>query len=164
MKNEYVTTKTAMHFAGLHQLRFNEAYAKGFYPCAPGTVAGSSRRWTRDDLVALRFYRLSLTSGVLPRIAGAHACELLMFMRNHPKEQVAYRTYLWDTSPEGEICSQGQVRFEAHRLLVDVGVKSIIATKWECLDFGTVRQDAEWALNNEAEVLYRHRTDTAAEG
>lgn len=163
MNLDFVTTKPAMHFAGLHQIRFNEAYAKGFYPCAPATVAGASRQWQRDDLVALRFYRFSLAAGVLPRLAGAQACELLTFMKKHPEAQVAYRVYVFN-GENGELHGPDEVYFEGHRLLVGQPGSGVPVPKWECLDIGLVRADAEWAVNNEEEILFRHRAQPGEEG
>lgn len=87
MKTETrVRSGAAMRIASIDRLKFNEAVADGFYPCAPRTTRGSVRLFNEDDLVALCIFARLLEYGLIPRMAGALACDFAEQARLNPKE------------------------------------------------------------------------------
>lgn len=84
-------TALATDIAMVNPMRFNEAVADGFYPCAPETVRGSTRVFDVNDIVVLRTYGRLTDEGLPPRSAGPMACGLRDLLRSHPDaERVVY--------------------------------------------------------------------------
>jgi hypothetical protein len=75
-----------MRIVGLDRLKFNEAVAAGHYPCAPQTPKGSSRIFGEDDLIALYVFARLTEMDMLPRRAGALACDFASKVKMSPKE------------------------------------------------------------------------------
>lgn len=65
-----VRAPLAMRIAQIDRDRFNEAVARGDYPCAPRVVAGATRIFALDDLVVLCIYGHLVNTGEAPRKAG----------------------------------------------------------------------------------------------
>ena len=78
-------TALATRIARVDRQRFNEAVAEEFYPCAPQTVRGSSRVFDVNDIVALWVYGRLVEEGMIPRKAGAVACELRALLKEYPE-------------------------------------------------------------------------------
>ncbi len=76
MQNPPVRTADALRFTRLDRVAFNDAVAKGYYPCAPKAPRGTARMFDQHDLEALFIFARSLEQGVLPRIAGPLACSI----------------------------------------------------------------------------------------
>jgi len=76
----------AMQIVGLDRLKFNEAVAAGYYPCAPQTPKGSSRIFSEDDLIALYVFARLTEMDMLPRRAGTLACDFVSKVRMSPNE------------------------------------------------------------------------------
>jgi len=83
-------TTTACEIARIDRDRFNEAVARGTYPCAPEVVAGASRIFDFNDLAALVYYGQLLTLEYPPRMAGALACAVLKAQRQNPDAPFVY--------------------------------------------------------------------------
>lgn len=81
-------------------LRFNEAVAEGFYPCAPATVRGSSRIFDVNDIVCLRVYSRLLDEGMVPRAAGPISCGLRDLLHRHPDAERALYVQIMMGSPK----------------------------------------------------------------
>lgn len=77
-------TPLACSIAATHPDRFNEAFASGFYPCAPKTRPGRARSFDVNDVIALWIYQRFLDEGNSPRRAGMRACEVRSFLEDHP--------------------------------------------------------------------------------
>lgn len=90
-----ISTAQACDVAAVDRLRFNEAVAEGFYPCAPPTTKGIARQFGEDDLVVLVIYGQLLEVGVTPRHAGYIACKVLSCLESH-----AYRHRSDEAPPE----------------------------------------------------------------
>lgn len=68
------TTHAACKIATMDRLRFNQHVHAGHYPCAPETIAGRTRAFDVDDIIALFFFARLLDSGQRPEFAGRTAC------------------------------------------------------------------------------------------
>lgn len=79
----------ACEVAFVNKQRFNEAVARGDYPCAPA-VAGRTRIFAARDVVGLWLYGHLTDEGIPPAKAGELACQLVEVMRRRPDlEEVA---------------------------------------------------------------------------
>lgn len=78
-------TAAACRIAKIDRNRFNEAVAAGNYPCAPATVAGASRLFAEDDILALYAYGRLLAFGFTPSHAGEYACRVRQALDSKPK-------------------------------------------------------------------------------
>lgn len=79
----------ACEVAFVNKQRFNEAVARGDYPCAP-RVDGRTRIFTARDVFGLWLYGHLTDEGLPPAKAGDLACQLVEVMRHHPNlEEVA---------------------------------------------------------------------------
>lgn len=79
----------ACEVAFVNKQRFNEAVARGDYPCAP-RVDGRTRIFTARDVFGLWLYGHLTDEGLPPAKAGDLACQLVEVMRERPDlEEVA---------------------------------------------------------------------------
>ena len=75
----------ACALAHVDNKRFNEAVAKGLYPCAPAARRGSARKFSEDDVVALFVYARLLEQGSPQRQAGQVACQVRTKIEETPE-------------------------------------------------------------------------------
>lgn len=73
----------ACEVAFVNKQRFNEAVARGDYPCAP-QVEGRARVFTARDVFGLWLYGHLADEGIPPAKAGELACQLVGVMRQYP--------------------------------------------------------------------------------
>jgi vacuolar-type H+-ATPase subunit I/STV1 len=66
----------ACRIAGIDRDRFNEAVARGDYPCAPDAIAGQTRTFSIHDVVGLFVYGILVKDGTAAKQAGQIACEV----------------------------------------------------------------------------------------
>lgn len=79
----------ACEVAFVNKQRFNEAVARGDYPCAP-RVEGRTRPFTARDVAGLWLYGHLTDEGIPPARAGELACKLVEVLRQYPDlEKVA---------------------------------------------------------------------------
>lgn len=79
----------ACEVAFVNKQRFNEAVARGDYPCAP-PVEGRARIFNACDVFGLWLYGHLTDEGLPPAKAGDLSCQLVEVMRQHPDlEEVA---------------------------------------------------------------------------
>lgn len=79
----------ACEVASVNKQRFNEAVARGDYPCAP-RVEGRTRPFAARDVAGLWLYGHLTDDGIPPAKAGELACELVALLRQRPDlEEVA---------------------------------------------------------------------------
>lgn len=79
----------ACEVAFVNKQRFNEAVARGDYPCAP-RVEGRTRPFAARDVVGLWLYGHLTDDGIPPARAGELACNLVAVLRERPDlEEVA---------------------------------------------------------------------------
>lgn len=79
----------ACEVAFVNKQRFNEAVARGDYPCAPN-VEGRARAFAARDVFGLWLYGHFVDEGIPPAKAGELACQLVEVMRLRPDlEEVA---------------------------------------------------------------------------
>lgn len=76
----------ACEVAFVNKQRFNEAVARGDYPCAP-PVYGRARVFAARDVFGLWLYGHLTDEGIPPFKAGELACELVEVMRHYPDLQ-----------------------------------------------------------------------------
>lgn len=76
----------ACEVAFVNKQRFNEAVARGDYPCAP-RVEGRARVFAARDVFGLWLYGHLTDEGIPPAKAGELACELVSVMRHYPDLQ-----------------------------------------------------------------------------
>jgi hypothetical protein len=67
----------ACRLASVDKNRFNEAVARGDYPCAPQTEPGMTREFTIADTIALFCWGQMTNITISPKQAGHFACEIL---------------------------------------------------------------------------------------
>lgn len=78
-----MTSTYASEVAFINKQRFNEAVARGDYPCAP-KVEGRARSFTALDVMGLWLYGHLTNDGIPPARAGTLACEFVEVLRLHP--------------------------------------------------------------------------------
>lgn len=79
----------ACEVAFVNKQRFNEAVARGDYPCAPA-VEGRARVFAARDVIGLWLYGQLTEEGLSPAKAGELACQLVAVLRDRPDlEEVA---------------------------------------------------------------------------
>ena len=71
----------ACRIARVDRDRFNEAVAKGDYPCAPKPGHGRTREFAIHEVIGLFVYGRLIESGTSPRNAGHLACEAARLAR-----------------------------------------------------------------------------------
>lgn len=74
----------ACRLAGVERDRFNLAVHQKHYPCAPEVVPGSTRKFDRDDFIALAVYGHFLRRGFSSAVAGDLACRVRTLLDNDP--------------------------------------------------------------------------------
>jgi hypothetical protein len=80
----------ALTLAGIDRIRFNDLVAQGYYPCAPETKKRSARSFELPDVIGLMALGRMLELGVLPRLAGPWACEIVRRLRDKPDLRTAH--------------------------------------------------------------------------
>lgn len=75
----------AFIFANIEAQRFNDAVARGFYPCAPATE-GARRKFSEFDLVGLHIFARLVNMGLSQKDAGRFACMMLNQVRSNHNE------------------------------------------------------------------------------
>lgn len=73
----------ASEVAFINKQRFNEAVARGDYPCAP-KVEGRARAFTARDIMGLWMYGHLTEDGIPPASAGELACQFVEVLRFTP--------------------------------------------------------------------------------
>lgn len=81
-----ISSSDACRLARVNKQRFNEAVARGDYPCAP-PVYGRARVFAARDVFGLWLYGHLTDEGIPPARAGELACELVEVMRHYPDLQ-----------------------------------------------------------------------------
>ena len=71
----------ACRLARVDKQRFNEAVARGEYPCAPKAIQGVSRTLTVAETIALYCWGRMLEMSMSAKQAGYFACEILHLVR-----------------------------------------------------------------------------------
>jgi hypothetical protein len=71
----------ACRLARVEKQRFNEAVARGEYPCAPAAVQGVSRTLSLAETIALDCWGRMLELSMSAKQAGLFACEVLNLVR-----------------------------------------------------------------------------------
>ena len=95
MSNFIFTTHAACQIASMDRLRLNQHVHNGHYPCAPETVAGKTRAFDVDDIIALFFFARLLDCGQKAEFAGRTACLIRRAIReNAATDKVAVGTIL----------------------------------------------------------------------
>lgn len=79
-----VTTAVACRIVRLDRARFNEAVSGGYLRCVPETIAGRSRYFLPDDLLAPWYFRELVEDGYTREKAGAIACAVAEAARYNP--------------------------------------------------------------------------------
>lgn len=79
-----VTTALACRIVRLDRQRFNEAVTGGYLRCVPDTIAGRSRYFTPDDLLAPWYFRELVEDGYTRERAGQIACAIADAARQNP--------------------------------------------------------------------------------
>jgi hypothetical protein len=87
-------TSTACEIAGISAAKFNGLIATGEYPCPPPTVAGSTRIFEIDDIVALFIFARLLDHGFKSKIAGRFACKARYVAECYPNQDQV--TFAWN--------------------------------------------------------------------
>jgi hypothetical protein len=80
-----VTTSLACRIVGLDRARFNEAVSGGYLLCAPETIAGRSRLFLPEDLLALWYFGELVKDGYTRERAGRVACAIADAARRYPE-------------------------------------------------------------------------------
>ena len=83
----------ACRLARVDKQRFNEAVARGEYPCAPPAVQGVSRTLTLAETIALYCWGRMLELSMSAKQAGHFACEILHLVRRIESGDVP--THAW---------------------------------------------------------------------
>lgn len=79
-----VTTAVACRIVRLDRARFNEAVSGGYLRCVPETIAGRSRYFLPDDLLAPWYFRELVEDGYTREKAGHIACAVAEAARRNP--------------------------------------------------------------------------------
>jgi hypothetical protein len=85
-----VTTSWAVSMARVSRVKFNEAVADGYYPCAPATEEGIAREFEDLDLVVLSIFGRLIELGIPGRRAANLACEAKAILDAHPNAESIY--------------------------------------------------------------------------
>lgn len=78
-----MTSTYACEVAFINKQRFNEAVARGDYPCAPN-VEGRARFFTARDVMGVWMYGHLTNDGIPPIKAGELACDFVNVLRTKP--------------------------------------------------------------------------------
>ena len=91
----------ACRIVNLDRVKFNDAVAKGLYPCAPGTMSGSARIFTEEQLLPLFFFARLSEFGVHASKAGKLACEMASVASQSLAEPATRIIYVHGTFSSG---------------------------------------------------------------
>lgn len=140
MTTPRLTTKAACRVAGIDRDRFNEAVARGDYPCAPPTVPGRARFFDSDALIALRLFREFTEEGMEAKRAGALACAIAECARSNPEARAISVVYNY---------------FGPHTFSVHPSDEVPTADKWDSVHFsGTdIRKVLTYRIGKLREML-----------
>lgn len=84
MANLRIRAPLACRLAHVDRDRFNEAVARGDYPCAPPATPGRTRTFSVHDVVGLFVFGRLVERGMAAKLAGEYACEVSGYSRSIP--------------------------------------------------------------------------------